>query len=327
MHEVAPRTAAVQQQPATPAVSPWAEWVEPDFPFFSSVLDAGRAGPGLPTSNLTPRGLIVNLGQGHWVGFDTDLLRVAAVWRGNAVTPKALAPGSYHEPDRKTQGGQSPPERDGKVWAANGIYPGWQAGARPSLVDPREPAPTVEEVGRGPISDQIGRFGAVRLVRGGVVLEYTVRGSDVREWMTVASAGGRSAIVRNVQVGPATEPLWLMAGYKSKEGSIAVCPGTGAAPALESIAARGGSGEPALAVKVPPHSQPVQFCVAMSDAPFTDSSPSSQFQPPRHPPAGHRKSRRRSRRLPPRTRSSSTTFRCRLAIRGAGTCAPATSSS
>ena len=276
VHGLVPSASTVQQPPATPAVSPWAEWIEPDFPFFSSVLDAGRAGPGLPTRNLTPRGLIVNLGQGHWVGFDTDLLRVAAVWRGNAVTPKALAPGSYHEPDRKTQGGQSPPEPDGKVWAANGIYPGWQAGARPSLDDPREPAPTVEEVGRGPVSDQIGRFGAVRLVRGGVVLEYTVRGSDVREWMTVASAGGRSAIVRNVQVGPAAEPLWLMAGFKSKEGSISVCPGTGTAPALESIAASGGSGEPALAVKVPPHSQPVQFCVAMSDAPFTDSI---TFQP------------------------------------------------
>ena len=270
VHGLVPTASTVQQPPAPPAVSPWAEWIEPDFPFFSSVLDAGRAGPGLPTRNLTPRGLIVNLGQGHWVGFDTDLLRVAAVWRGNAVTPKALAPGSYHEPDRKTQGGQSPPEPDGKVWAANGIYPGWQAGARPSLDDPREPAPTAEEVGRGPVSDQIGRFGAVRLVRGGVVLEYTVRGADVREWMTVASAGGRSAIVRNVQVGPAAEPLWMMAGFKSKEGSIAVCPGTGTAPALESIAASGGSGEPALAVKVPPHSQPVQFCVAMSDAPFTD---------------------------------------------------------
>ena len=131
VHGLVPSASTVQQPPATPAVSPWAEWIEPDFPFFSSVLDAGRAGPGLPTRNLTPRGLIVNLGQGHWVGFDTDLLRVAAVWRGNAVTPKALAPGSYHEPDRKTQGGQSPPEPDGKVWAANGIYPGWQAGARP----------------------------------------------------------------------------------------------------------------------------------------------------------------------------------------------------
>ena len=168
-----------QQPAAAPAVSPWAEWIEPDFPFFSSVLDAGRAGPEFPARNLTPRGLVLNLGRGHWVGFDTDLLRVAAVWRGNAVTPRALAPGSYREPDRKTQGGQSPlPEPDGKVWAANGIYPGWQAGARPSLDDPREPAPTITEVGRGPISDALGRFTAVRLVPGGAVLEYSVRGAQ-----------------------------------------------------------------------------------------------------------------------------------------------------
>ena len=51
---------------------------KPDFPFFSSVLDARRAGPGFPANNLTPRGLVVNLGRGYWVGFDTDLLRVAA---------------------------------------------------------------------------------------------------------------------------------------------------------------------------------------------------------------------------------------------------------
>src|SRR5215217_429346 len=42
------------QQPGAPAQArtaaprtPWADWVEPDFPFFSSVLDARRAG-GLP---------------------------------------------------------------------------------------------------------------------------------------------------------------------------------------------------------------------------------------------------------------------------------------
>ena len=127
------RASAVQQPAVTPAVSPWADWIEPDFPFFSSVLDAGRAGPTFPARNLTPRGLILNLGRGHWVGFDTDLLRVAAVWRGNAVTPKALAPGSYNEPDRKTQGGQSPPEPDGKVWAANGHLPG-MADRRPPVV-------------------------------------------------------------------------------------------------------------------------------------------------------------------------------------------------
>ena len=116
--------ASPEQRPA----AAWADWVEPDFPFFSSVLDARRAGPGFPANNLTPRGLILNLGRGYWVAFDTDLLRVAAVWRGKGVTPRALAPGSYNVPDRKTPGGQFPaPEPDGAVWLANGIYPGWQS--------------------------------------------------------------------------------------------------------------------------------------------------------------------------------------------------------
>ncbi len=265
------RASAVQQPAVAPAVSPWADWIEPDFPFFSSVLDAGRAGPTFPARNLTPRGLILNLGRGHWVGFDTDLLRVAAAWRGNAVTPKALAPGSYNEPDRKTQGGQSPPEPDGKVWTANGIYPGWQIGARPSFDDPREPAPTAEEVGRGPISETLGRFKAVRLVGAGVVLEYSVRGAEVREWMTVAESGGRSAIVRNIEVGPAAEPLWLMIGFKTKDGSISACRGTGPAPVLESIAASRASGEPSWAAKIAPHTEPVRLCIAMSDGPAADN--------------------------------------------------------
>ena len=265
------RASAVQQPAVTPAVSPWADWIERDFPFFSSVLDAGRAGPTFPARNLTPRGLILNLGRGHWVGFDTDLLRVAAVWRGNAVTPKALAPGSYTEPDRKTQGGQSPPEPDGKVWTANGLYPGWQIGARPSFDDPREPAPTAEEVGRGPISDALGRFKAVRLVGAGVVLEYSVRGAEVREWMTVAESGGRSAIVRNIEVGPASEPLWLMIGFKTKDGSISACRSAGPAPVLESIATSSVSGEPAWAAKIAPHTEPVRLCIAMSDGPAADN--------------------------------------------------------
>ena len=76
-----------QQPPATlPANSPWAEWVEPDFPFFSSVIDGGRAGTEFPVRNLTPRGLVLNLGRGYWVGFDTDLVRVAAMWRGTVIT-------------------------------------------------------------------------------------------------------------------------------------------------------------------------------------------------------------------------------------------------
>ena len=125
---------SARQQAARPPAAPAVPWVESDFPFFSSVLDAGHAGGGLPAINLTPRALVLNLGDGLWAAFDTDLLRVAAIWRGNGITAKALAPGSYDAPDKKTPGGQSPsPAPDGTVWMANGIYPGWQAGDRLSL--------------------------------------------------------------------------------------------------------------------------------------------------------------------------------------------------
>ena len=248
------------QQPSTVT---WADWVEPDFPFFSSVLDAGRAGVLFPARNLTPRGLVLNLGRDYWIGFDTDLLRVAAIWQGKGVTPRALAPGSYLEPDRKTPGGQSPlPEPNGTVWAANGIYPGWQGGAdRPTLDDPREPAPTVAEVGRGPLPESLGKFKAVRLAGKGVVLEYTVRGVTVREWMRT-SDGPTPAIVRSIRLDPAGEPLWLMLGYAQK-GAFAVCRGNGETPVLEPLTAGADLG-PVWTLKVPAHAAPVDVCVAIS---------------------------------------------------------------
>src|SRR3954451_8500857 len=131
-------------------------WVESNFPFFSSIVDARKAGVGFPADNLTPRGIVVRVGPETWAAFDVDLLRISAIWRGKGVTPVALAPGSYNHPDRKTPGGQSPlPEPDGAVWLANGIYPGWQIGDDVSLVDSREPAPSREEVGRGPLPEAL----------------------------------------------------------------------------------------------------------------------------------------------------------------------------
>ena len=252
---------------------PWAAWVEADFPFFSSVLDAGKAGPEFPDSNLTPRGLILNLGGGTWVGFDTDLLRVAAVWRGSGVTAKALAPGSYLHPDRKTPGGQSPsPEPNGTVWLANGIYPGWQVGARPSFDDPREPAPSPEEVGRGPLSEQAGRFKAIRLVRGGTVLEYTVGGAVVREWMTVTGSSTRPVLERHLSIAPSTEPMWLVLGFTAKEAATAVVSTPAGAAVLEQLPVASGTtsgngnaaGRSVSAVRLPAHAEPVAFCVALT---------------------------------------------------------------
>jgi cytochrome c2 len=246
--------------PQNAAESPWASWVEPDFPFFSSVLDARKAGEGLPADNLTPRAIVLNLGGGHWAAFDTDLLRVAAIWQGGGVTPKALAPGSYHHPDRKPPIGQVDlPEPDGYVWVANGVYPGWQIGERVSFDDPREPAPSPEEVGRGPLPEEIGRFDAVRLVDEGVVLEYTVGGVPVKDWMTSPAHW----IERHIEVGPSTEPLALVLGVTMPGVMIMPCRSSSAVtPALEPDPGRGAPDGSVHTIRVAPHSGTARFCVA-----------------------------------------------------------------
>lgn len=172
---------------ATP--SPWGDFVEKDFPFFSSVLDCRDLGEGFPKDNLTPRGLILNLGHNLWACFDTDLFRIACIWEGEEgkppVTPEALAPGSYHIAGQKTKDGQDfLPKPIGKVWLANGIYPGWQVGEQPSFTDPREPAPSKEEVGRGPVAT-IGPFEAISLTQSGPCISYRINGRLIKEWHVV----------------------------------------------------------------------------------------------------------------------------------------------
>ena len=262
--------AAAPQPPSKLPVTNWADWVEPDFPFFSSVVDARKAGEGLPTENLTPRALVLNVGHGRWAAFDTELLRVAAIWSGDGVTAMALAPGSYHDPDRKTQAGQFPaPEPDGRVSVANGIYPGWQVGAHPVLKDPREPAPSPEEVGRGPLPDAMGRFKAVRILREGVVLEYTAAGADLREWIT---APHTDVVERHFDIGPSPESLWLVVGSTGKGTTLSIASVGRVSPALKTLPvpshpSRNGVAptRTVSAVHVPPHTERLRFAVAAAD--------------------------------------------------------------
>lgn len=215
--------------PAIPADTPWGDWVEKDFPFFSTVLDAREAGNGLPKDNLTPRGLVLNLGQNLWACFDTDLLRVACVWQGEPgkvpVTPEALAPGSYHIAGQKTKDGQDfLPKPTGAVWLANGIYPGWHLAEKPRLADPREPSASPEEVGRGSLAGasfegvfyQKPEAGAA----GHWVLRYTVGKTRIVESWNAApmhSEGRPMAIrlERTLQVEAHEGPLAVALGQTS----------------------------------------------------------------------------------------------------------------
>jgi len=246
--------------------NPWAAFVEPDFPFFNSVVDARAAGPGFPADNLTPRGIVLQLGNGAWACFDTDLLRVSAAWTGGAVTPESMAQASYQRWWRKsTEGEAHLPRPAGPVWLANGIYPGWQIGEKPSLVDPRAPAPSAAEVGRGALAPERAHFRAVRLARGGVELDYSVADSPVRERITSTASGrGLPALKRDIELGPSSVPLLLIlarqSGPRKLAAAIAVSPsGAGPAPAIR-------EGEGLLYVPILPHGSELGFSVTLSSA-------------------------------------------------------------
>lgn len=216
-----PKASATAEPKAPKGPPPWAPFVEPDFPFFSSVLDARKMGGDWPTNNLTPRGLILNLGNDCWACFDTDLLRVSAIWTGKGVTAVSMAQGSYQVAGEKAPEGQATlPRMEGKPWMTTGVYPGWQVGEHASTeIDPREPCPDPKEVGRGPIDPALGQFKAVRFIgtpEGGVVLEYTVAGARVREWIAQRTEEGRPVILRRFWIERVDKQLWLLLGNRPR---------------------------------------------------------------------------------------------------------------
>ncbi len=259
--------------------TPWADWVEPDFPFFSSILDVRNRGAGHSKDNLTPRGIILNLGNDLWACFDTDLLRISAIWKGNGVTPISLAPKSYHPWGSKTRGGQTQlPEPDGDVWIANGIYPGWQFGERLELGDPREPAPSPEEVGRGPLPEEWGRFKAIQISNGEAILEYYASDSLIRENFNVSTIQGQPVVERHFEIAPSSQTLTIVLGLKAA-GGVALGQIPGNATASLSI------DQSRWILRIPPHESTLSLCVS-----FTARGSAPQI-PPRSMPSGKAQSR------------------------------------
>ncbi len=255
-------TAAPAPKKPVPVDPDAAPWVEANFPFFSSVLDARRAGAPFAKDNLSPRTLVLNLGHECWAAFDPDLLRVTAIWRGRGVTPLALAPGSYHDISRKTPGGQrdlSTP--DGTVWLATGLYAGAQPGENPALTDPREPAPSPEELGRGPLPADQGRFEAVQLTPDGAVLAYTVAGTAVREGFSAQETEGRTAVVRTLEVGPSNQLLTFVVGRLAANLQIAL------APLPAGVTADLKSENGTWLLRVPARAKPVTLALVLASGP------------------------------------------------------------
>jgi hypothetical protein len=108
-------------------------FLEPDFPFFSTYLDARNLGNRFPDNNVVARGLIVQLGDSAYVCFDRDLLRWSVAWSGNMLTESMLPQVSYKDFFNKKN---TVPLLAGTPSIATGMYPGWSA-AKPVTEDIR----------------------------------------------------------------------------------------------------------------------------------------------------------------------------------------------
>ena len=253
----------------------WADFVEPDFFFYSSTLDARHLGPGWPTNNVTPRGIILNLGNDCWACFDTDLLRISAIWSGPGISATSMSRISYHSPGTKAiEGEDHLPQLLGEPWLANGIYPGWQHGPAWALTDPRSPAPSPEEVGRGPVGPADARFTTIRMIESGIRLEYLVDGASVREIVESRLDQGKPVVQRSFRLERAPTTLWLVLGRRPPGADpklgVDFSSGTFAEKPLASL-----SQEPdgLLVVRVEPADHPVEFRVAFALGSAAKTSP------------------------------------------------------
>jgi hypothetical protein len=185
--------------------TPFADFVEPGFPFIVSTVDAGKLGGGFPERNLAVRCVILMLGNDSYACFDTDLLRISAAWRGAFVSLTTMAQVSYQEPGNKNN---AIPRILGKAVMVTGVYPGWTS-ADPDFRDPRPAGPDPLAVGRGPLPAEQARWNGINVVGREAVLSYSVAGTAIHEQVGSTASGGQVGITRTFQTAALGKPITL----------------------------------------------------------------------------------------------------------------------
>lgn len=183
-----------------------APFVEPDFPFITTSVDARELGPAFPDDNITPRCLALRLGEEAFACFDTDMLRWSAAWTGEFLPMVTMAQISYRDFHNKNN---EIPEISGEPKIATGLYPGW-SGSNPEFTDPRPSAPNSGGRSWGPIPQEMGRWNGIYLQGRDAVMSYTVQGSDIFEKPGSLSMEGETAFTRTIRIDELQEPLSLV---------------------------------------------------------------------------------------------------------------------
>ena len=190
----------------------WGEFVEPGFPYVSATVDARSIDGGAIEDNLIIRGVIVFLGDDTYACYDTDLVRLGVVWKGNFLDYKSMATHTYYNQGKKNHGGQewvSKPQ--GECVTANGLYPGGH-GDRGIAFDPRPAGPDAREIGRGPVDASIAEWKGLHVVGEKAVIKYTIQEVAVAEVLTGVPSESGGGYIRSFSVGPHSSSLAIVLG-------------------------------------------------------------------------------------------------------------------
>jgi cytochrome c2 len=202
----------------------FAPFVEPDFPFITSTVDARGVGPHFAQGNVATRAVVLMLGDSTYAAFDPDLLRMAIGWRGGFLEMRTMAQVSYLEPGNKNN---AIPRVLGRPLFSTGVYPGWSTGDA-TFRDPRPAGPNPADPGRGPLEPQQGHWNGLYVVGDHAVLSYTVGRTDVLEAPSTVEAGGEVGIERRFQISRIEDPLTLVLA-ELPDAQISVSGGTATA--------------------------------------------------------------------------------------------------
>jgi hypothetical protein len=138
--------------------------------------------------------------------------------------------------------------------------PGWQLGATVDPADPRSPAPSPQEVGRGPLPEALGRFQSVELVGQDVVLTYRVADATVRELWKSSERDGLIVVERHLSVSPHAKDLLLVVGTRRQGPSQEIDTGVTVTGPAELA-----SDEDFHVIKLPANASAASLCVTLCD--------------------------------------------------------------
>ncbi|MBD5781621.1 c-type cytochrome [Pelagicoccus sp. NFK12] len=178
---------------------PYTEFLDKGFPFKELTIAIG--GRGEPDREIVPRALIVPLAEDVYVAYDTELMRVAAIWKGAFSEPLGVSFASYALPLNKIEGGfRRLPSPAGKIVSRSGVYPGWQRSGDVRLFDFREAYIDEREPGRGPMDPELASWKGVRVTDDGALLSYLLFGANAFERFQVLDLDGDIVVERRIRV-------------------------------------------------------------------------------------------------------------------------------